>query len=87
MGSDTPDLLTAANIAKALGVSDAKVKKAIQTLGIKPQAKKGVCSYYGKDTVAEGERRAQVAVDYDGEQEAGYHQDTVCRIEASSRIC
>jgi len=52
MGSDTPDLLTAANIAKVLGVSDAKVKKAIQSLGIKPQAKKGVCSYYGKDTVA-----------------------------------
>jgi hypothetical protein len=52
MGSDTPDLLTAANIAKVLGVSDGKVKKAILTLGIKPQAKKGVCSYYGKDTVA-----------------------------------
>jgi hypothetical protein len=48
----TPDLLTAGNIAKTLGVSDAKVKKTIQTLGIKPQAKKGVCNYYGKDVVA-----------------------------------
>jgi hypothetical protein len=48
----TTDLLTVGNIAKTLGVSDAKVKKAIQTLGIKPQAKKGVCSYYGKDAVA-----------------------------------
>jgi len=48
----TTDLLTAGNIAKTLGVSDAKVKKAIQTLGIKPQAKKGVCNYYGKDVVA-----------------------------------
>jgi len=52
MATNKPDLLTAANIAKALGVSDAKVKKAIQALGIKPQAKKGVCNYYGKDTVA-----------------------------------
>lgn len=52
MGADKPDLLTAANIAKSLGVSDAKVKKAIQVLGIKPQAKKGVCNYYGKDVVA-----------------------------------
>jgi hypothetical protein len=46
------DMLTAGNIAKTLGVSDAKVKKAIQTLGIKPVAKKGVCNYYGRDAVA-----------------------------------
>jgi hypothetical protein len=52
MAAGTADLLTAANIAKALKVSDGKVKKAIQTLGIKPDAKKGVCSYYGKETVA-----------------------------------
>ena len=52
MATEKADLLTAANIAKSLGVSDAKVKKAIQALGIKPQAKKGVCNYYGKDTVA-----------------------------------
>ena len=52
MAIDKPDLLTAANIAKVLGVTDTKVKKAIQTLGIKPEAKKGVCSYYGKDAVA-----------------------------------
>lgn len=44
-----PDLLTAGNIAKALKVSDAKVKKAIQQLGVSPAAKKGVCSYYTKD--------------------------------------
>jgi hypothetical protein len=48
----TADLLTAGNIAKTFGVSDAKVKKAIQTLGIKPEVKKGVCNYYGKDVVA-----------------------------------
>jgi hypothetical protein len=52
MPTDTADLLTAGTIAKALGASDAKVKKAIQTLGLKPVAKKGVCSYYGKDAVA-----------------------------------
>ncbi len=52
MATQTADLLTAANIARALGVSDAKVKKAIQSLGIKPQAKKGVCSYYAKEAVA-----------------------------------
>jgi hypothetical protein len=52
MSTNTSDLLTAGNIAKELAVSDAKVKKAIQQLGIKPTAKKGVCSYYAKDTVA-----------------------------------
>jgi len=51
MAADITGLLTAGNIAKSLGVSDAKVKKAIQELGIKPQAKKGVCNYYGKEVV------------------------------------
>lgn len=46
------DLLTAGNIAKQLRVSDAKVKKAIKELGIKPKAKKGVCNYYSGDAVA-----------------------------------
>ncbi len=51
MATETTDLLTAGNIAKALKLPDAKVKKAIQALGIKPVAKKGVCSYYSKDVV------------------------------------
>jgi hypothetical protein len=51
MATEKSDLLTAGNIAKTLGVTDAKVKKAIQTLGIKPAAKKGVCNYYAKDVV------------------------------------
>jgi len=46
------DLLTAGNIAKELSVPDAKVKKAIQELGIKPAAKKGVCNYYSRDILA-----------------------------------
>jgi Mn-dependent DtxR family transcriptional regulator len=43
--------ITAANIAKELGASPAKVKKAIEELKIQPVAKKGVCTYYGKDAV------------------------------------
>ena len=46
------DLLTAGAIAKAVGASDAKVKKAIKELGLEPKAKKGVCAYYGADAVA-----------------------------------
>jgi hypothetical protein len=45
------DLLTASKIAQALGASDAKVKKAIAALGIKPTAKKGVCNYYSKSAM------------------------------------
>ncbi len=39
---------TLANWAKELGVSDKKLKEAAQRLGLEPDAKKGVCSYYGK---------------------------------------
>lgn len=46
------ELLTAGSIAKTIGASDAKVKKAIKELGIQPKAKKGVCAYYGADAVA-----------------------------------
>jgi hypothetical protein len=52
MKDEKADLLTAGNIAKKLAVSDAKVKKAIQELKLKPAAKKGVCSYYSPDSVA-----------------------------------
>ncbi len=48
---DVSDLLTAAKIAQQLKVSDAKVKKAIAALGLKPAARKGVCSYYQKSAV------------------------------------
>jgi hypothetical protein len=46
------DLISAGNIAKELGVSDAKVKKAIKELAIEPAAKRGVCSFYSRDAVA-----------------------------------
>jgi hypothetical protein len=51
MKDEKADLLTAGNIAKKLGVSDTKVKKAIKDLGITPTAKKGVCNYYSPDAV------------------------------------
>ncbi len=49
---DFSSLLTAGAIAKELGVSDAKVKKAIKDLALEPKARKGVCAYYGKDAMA-----------------------------------
>ncbi len=52
MAKDVQDLLTAGAIAKAIGAPDAKVKKAIQALGLKPAAKKGLCNYYTRDAVA-----------------------------------
>lgn len=45
------DLLTAGAIAKELGLSDTKVKKAIKDLGLQPKAKKGVCCLYGRDAL------------------------------------
>ncbi|KIL97483.1 hypothetical protein CCC_00544 [Paramagnetospirillum magnetotacticum MS-1] len=46
------DLISPGNIAKELGVSDGKVKKAIKELGLEPAAKKGVCSFFFRDAVA-----------------------------------
>lgn len=47
----TDGLMTAGAIAKELGATDAKVKKAIKDLGLEPAAKKGVCAYYGADAL------------------------------------
>jgi predicted transcriptional regulator len=44
-------LMTAGAIAKELGVSDAKVKKAIAELALAPKEKKGSCNYYGPDAL------------------------------------
>jgi len=51
MPQETTSLMTAGVLAKELGVPDAKVKKAITELGLKPEAKKGCCSYYGADAL------------------------------------
>lgn len=45
------NLVTSGNIAKELGVSDARVKRLIKELGVKPKAKKGVCNYYSPDAL------------------------------------
>ena len=52
MPTQTPTLVTAGNMAKELGVSDAKVKKAITELGLTPAAKKGCCTYYTAEDLA-----------------------------------
>lgn len=46
MPTETPTLMTANAMAKDLGVSEAKLKKAILELGLVPTARKGCCSYY-----------------------------------------
>jgi len=52
MPSETSNLSTAGAMAKELGVSDAKVKKAINELGLVPAQKKGCCSYYTGEDLA-----------------------------------
>lgn len=52
MPSATPTLYTASAMAKDLGVSDAKVKKAILELGLTAAAKKGCCTYYAPEDLA-----------------------------------
>jgi hypothetical protein len=52
MADATSDLISPGNIAKELGVSDGKVKKAIKELGLEPSAKRGVCSFFSRDAVA-----------------------------------
>lgn len=52
MKNQKEELLTVGKIAEQLSVSAAKVKKAIQELGIQPAAKKGACSYYSKSELA-----------------------------------
>lgn len=51
MATATNDMLTAGKIAAQLSAAPAQVKKAIQSLGIKPAAVKGGCSYYSKDSI------------------------------------
>ena len=46
---DAPKTLTA--WAKELGLNEKKLKEAVKVLGLEPDAKKGVCAYYGKAKV------------------------------------
>lgn len=45
-----PKMYTVAKLAKLLGVSEAEVKKIIETEEIKPDEVRGGCKYYSKDT-------------------------------------
>jgi hypothetical protein len=49
MSTETPSLLSASAMAKELGVSDGKVKKAITELGLVPAQKKGCCAFYSAE--------------------------------------
>lgn len=46
MSTETQTLLTAGAMAKALGVTDTKIKKAIKDLKLEAAAKKGCCFYF-----------------------------------------
>ena len=46
------ELLTAGKIAEKLGVSPAKVSKAIKEGGVEPDQKKGNCAYFGPEKVS-----------------------------------
>jgi hypothetical protein len=61
MAATTDELATSSGIAKAIGISDAKVKKAIKDLAIEPAAKKGPCNYYAKDAVAKIKNHVKIA--------------------------
>ncbi|MDI6804328.1 MAG: hypothetical protein QME58_10865 [Bacteroidota bacterium] len=50
MAKETNELFSAGNLAKLLQVSPAVLKKAIEASKVKPDAKKGVCSYYSAST-------------------------------------
>jgi len=48
---DDKATVTIGSIAKELGVSDAKVKKAIEALAIEPVGKRGICKLYAPDAL------------------------------------
>ncbi len=48
MPTAAADLLTAGKIAQELDVPPARVKAAITAIKLKPAAKKGACTYYGR---------------------------------------
>jgi hypothetical protein len=51
MDEVSADTLSPGAIAKELGLSDAKVKKAIKELALEPARRKGVCCFYSRDAV------------------------------------
>lgn len=51
MAESKSEYLTAGAIAKELKISGTVVSKTIQTLGLKPDMKKGPCNYYSKEAL------------------------------------
>jgi len=51
MTDETPQPISAGNIAKELGISDSKVKKAIAELGLQPAKKRGACCLYDREAI------------------------------------
>jgi len=47
----TEELLSAAKWAEKLGVSQGKIKKAIEQLAVEPDQTKGKCNYYSEATM------------------------------------
>lgn len=45
------EVKTIGNWAKELGLSDKKLKEAVKSAGVEPDAKKGACSLYSRKTV------------------------------------
>ncbi len=51
------DSMSAGKWAKELGVPEKKFKEAIKAAGIKPDSKKGACSYYSRKTAEKIEKK------------------------------
>lgn len=51
MAKTDANMLTAGKVAQALGVGPGQVKKAIESLKLKPSVVKAGCSYYDADAV------------------------------------
>lgn len=50
------EMKTAANWAKELGVPEKKLKDAIKAAGIQPDAKKGVCGFYSRQSAEKAKK-------------------------------
>jgi hypothetical protein len=50
MAAKESQLFTAGKLAEQWGIPAGKVKKAIESLGIAPDHKKGACNYYSEAT-------------------------------------
>ncbi len=58
MATKNDDLLSAGKLAKEIGISAAKVKKAIEALDLQPDNVRCGCKYYSKDRIPEIKKAA-----------------------------